>query len=416
MKFLEFFTMALRSLVANKLRSALTMLGIIIGVGAVIALMSIGRGVEASITDIYQGLGANVLYVQPKNPDAPGIAGMSPGFTQANLTLEDGDAIAKVAGVVGVAPTNENFINVANGDQNVNTVIDGSTPSYLNIYNYTIASGRFISDRDVTSRDNVIVLGSQTAQDLFGSTDAVGKDVKIKGKRFTVIGVFEPKGGAFFGFSMDTMTVIPITTYQTKIYSQRTIQGDDAVQSIAVQLDSTIDKDIAISDIKDILRQRHRIAADEKDDFSVVSQEQMIGTMQQLAGIMTVFLGSLAGISLLVGSIGIMNIMLVSVTERTREIGIRKAVGAKRRDILLQFLFEAGTLSLVGGAIGMVIGWLLSMSVSLIDTGGTMLKAVITPDIIILAISVSVIIGITSGIYPAIRASRLNPIDALHYD
>ncbi|MFH0941453.1 MAG: ABC transporter permease [Chloroflexota bacterium] len=415
MKFLEFFGIALKSLLANKLRSSLTMLGIVIGVGAVIALMSIGRGAEASITDVYQSLGTNVLYVQPKNPDAPGLAAMSPGYAQPNLTLKDGDAIAKVPGVIAVAPTNENFVEVVYGDESAVAVIHGSTLNYLDVYNYSVAEGRFLTDRDVLRRDDVIVLGSKTAEELFGGADAVGKEVKIKGRRFTVIGVLEPKGGAFFGFSMDGVMVIPITTYQTKIYSQRTIQGDDAVQSIAVQLVNADIKDVAISDIEDILRKRHRIAPDENDDFSVISQEQALGLVQQVAGIFTVFLGALASISLLVGSIGIMNIMLVSVTERTREIGIRKAVGAKRRDILLQFLLEAATLSLAGGAIGIAIGWLLSYAVSLIDTEGTVIRAVVTPDIVILAISVSFIIGIVSGIYPAIRAARLNPIDALRY-
>jgi putative ABC transport system permease protein len=415
MKFLEFFAIALKSLVANKLRSSLTMLGIVIGVGAVIGLMSIGRGAEASITDVYQSLGTNVLYVQPRNPDAPGLAAVSPGYTQPNLTLKDGDAIARIPGVIAVAPTNENFVEVVYGNESIVTVIHGSSPSYVDVYNYKVAEGRFLTDRDVLRRDDVMVLGSKTVEELFGEADAVGKEVKIKGKRFTIIGVLEPKGGAFFGFSMDSVVVIPITTYQTKIYSQRTIQGDDAVQSIAVQLDSADNKDFVISDIEDLLRRRHRIASGEKDDFSVISQEQALGLVQQVAGIFTVFLGAIAGISLLVGSIGIMNIMLVSVTERTREIGIRKAVGAKRRDILLQFLLEAATLSLVGGAIGIVIGWLMSYAVSLIDAEGTFIKALVTPDIVILAISVSFMIGIVSGIYPAIRASRLNPIDALHY-
>lgn len=415
MRIFEFLIIALKSLLANKLRSSLTMLGIIIGVGAVIALMSIGRGVEASITDIYEDLGTNVLYVQPTNPDAPGMAGLSPGYATASLTLDDGDAFTEIPEVIAIAPTNENFIKLDYGDESAVSIIHGSTANYLDVYNYSVADGRFISDRDVSRRGDVIVLGSEVAEDLFGENDAVGKEVKIKGKRFTIIGVLGSKGGAFLGFSMDAVVVIPITTYQTKIYSQRTTQGDDAVQSIAVQLSSADFKDEVIADIEDILRKRHRIGSDDKDDFSVVSQEQMFGMMEQITGIFTIFLGALASISLLVGSIGIMNIMLVSVTERTREIGIRKAVGAKRRDILLQFLLEAATLGLVGGAIGITIGWLLSYGISQVDMGGQMINAVVTPDIVILAISVSFIIGIVSGIYPAMRAARLNPIDALHY-
>lgn len=415
MKLLEFFVVAFKSLLANKLRSSLTMLGIIIGVGAVIALMSIGRGVEASITDIYEDLGTNVLYVQPRNPDAPGLAAISPAYTTPNLTLDDGDAIAEIPEVVAIAPTNENFIEVVYGEESAVAVIHGSTANYLDVYNYSVADGRFLSDRDVTRRDDVMVLGSKVAGELFGEDDAIGREVKIKRKKFTIIGVLESKGGAFLGFSMDGVVVIPITTYQARIYSQRTTRGDDAVQAIAVQLSSADFKEEVVTEIEEILRKRHRIGSDDKDDFTVISQEQMFGMVEQIAGVFTIFLGALASISLLVGSIGIMNIMLVSVTERTQEIGIRKAVGAKRRDILFQFLLEAATLSLVGGAIGIVLGWLLSYGISQVDAGGQTIKAVVSPDIVILAISVAFIIGIVSGIYPALRAARLNPIDALHY-
>ena len=260
-----------------------------------------------------------------------------------------------------------------------------------------------------------MVLGHKTATDLFGTKNPVGQVVKIKGKRFTVIGMLERKGGAFMGFSLDDMVVMPITTFQTRVFSQLIVRGESAVQSIAIKVAS---KD-AINDVKseaeNILRKRHRIAPDKKDDFAVISQEQVLGVFEQITGLLTLFLGAIAGISLLVGSIGIMNIMLVSVTERTREIGIRKAVGAKRRDILVQFLMEAATLSLVGGGIGLMGGYLVSRIISLLNFGGTTIRAVVSPDIVILAISVSVFIGLASGIYPAMRAARLNPIDALHY-
>jgi putative ABC transport system permease protein len=243
----------------------------------------------------------------------------------------------------------------------------------------------------------------------------VGQVVKIKGKRFTVIGVFEPKGGAIMGISLDDIVVTPITTFQTKLFTQQTARGEDAVQQIALQVASAGAIDSVKGEVENILRKRHRIAADEDDDFAVVSMEQMLGMLQQVTGIFTIVLGAIASISLLVGGIGIMNIMLVSVTERTREIGIRKAVGAKRRDILFQFLLEAAMLSLVGGGIGIAGGWMLSFLISQVDISGIAIHSVVSPDIVILAVSVSVFIGVVSGMYPAMRAARLNPIDALRY-
>jgi len=391
------------------------MLGMIIGVGAVISLMSIGSGAQAMITSTFEQMGTNVLTVMPSSPEAGGLMGMGMAMTSPSLTLDDAKALERVRSVVAVAPVNENFIEVTAGGESKTAIIHGSAPEYQQVYSYYLASGQFISDRNVASRDLVLVLGSGVAEELFGSDNPVGQRVKMKGHRFTVIGVLEPKGGAMMGFSLDDVVVTPITTYQTKLFTQRTPSGEDAVQSIAVQVASAEAMDEAREDIETVLRKYHRIASDEKDDFAVISMEQMLDILQQVTGIFTIFLGAIASISLLVGSIGIMNIMLVSVTERTREIGIRKAVGAKRRDILLQFLVEAAMLSLAGGSIGIIGGWLLSVLISQVDIGGTTLQAVVSPDIVILAVSVSVFIGLASGIYPAIRAARLNPIDALHY-
>jgi putative ABC transport system permease protein len=414
-KFIDSFVIAVRALSANKLRSTLTMLGIIIGVGAVITLMSVGRGAQASVTSTFEEMGTNVLSVVSRSVEVEGLAALSPVFTTPTLTLDDAEALERIPSVAAILPVNENFVKITAGGESRTSIIHGSTSAYLEVYNYSLASGQFVDDRNVASRDRVVVLGSEVVEDLFGSDDPVGQRVKMKGQRFTVIGALEPKGGAMMGVSLDNVVVTPITTFQTRLFPQRTASGEDAVASISIQVASAEAIDGVKEDAEDILRKRHRIAEDEKDDFAIVSQEQILGLVTQVTGVFTIFLGAIAGISLLVGGIGIMNIMLVSVTERTREIGVRKAVGAKRRDILLQFLLEAAMLSFAGGGIGIAGGWFLSYLISRIDVGGMTINAVVSLDIVILAISVSLFIGLISGIYPAVRASRLNPIDALHY-
>ena len=415
MKFIEFFNIAVKSLLGNKLRSALTMLGMIIGVGAVIILMSLGQGIQNMITSTFEELGTNLLFVQPANPEAPGIAALSPGYATASITMDDAEAISRIRSVTGIAPTNENFVEIIAGNEKTTAVIHGSTPEYMTVYGFTMEAGQFFSEVNLARRDMVAVLGSKVAENLFGTDDPVGKMVKIKDKRFTVIGVLASRGISSFGFSFDELAVTPITTYQTRLFSNKTPSGADAVQSIVIQLSSSDVKDEVTAEIKTLLRKRHHITAGENDDFAVVSPEQILGTFQTITLALTIFLGMIGAISLLVGSIGIMNIMLVTVTERTREIGLRKAIGAKRRDILMQFLLEAATLSLIGGIIGLVVAWLISAGISAIDFGGFRINATVSPVIVIVAVLVSVFIGIASGIYPAMRASRLNPIDALHY-
>ena len=416
MKWIESFIIAIRSLGANKLRSSLTMLGVIIGVGSVITLMSVGRGAEKSITSTLEGMGTNLIYITSQTPGLEGLAAM--GMASQSLTISDAEVIAeRVPGVVATAPITENYVSVAAGDESVAAFVEATTPEFEYVVNYPVEYGQFITTRHVAGRDMVTVLGSDIASDLFGDEDAVGKKVKINGRQFNVIGVLEAKGGQMMGISMDAVIVVPITTYQARLFPGSTVRGEDTVQQIAVQIEDTEAADIVSADITEILSQRHRITEEGQEDFMIMTQEQMMGMIQQVTGILTILLGAIASISLLVGSIGIMNIMLVSVTERTREIGIRKAVGAKRRDILLQFLLEAAMLSLAGGAVGIIGGWGISWLISTFsEAAGMAIHAVVSWDIVILAISVSVFIGLVSGIYPAMRAARLNPIDALHYE
>ena len=407
---------ALRGITANGLRAALTTLGIIIGVGSVITLMSVARGAEATITSAYEELGANVLSIMPQNPEVEGGFSLSPAYAPPTLTVEDARTLENINGIENVAPINENFITVTAGGESKGGLLHGATPVYLDVVKYSIASGQFFTDRHVAQRSNVVVVGSNVAEDLFGDDDAVGKQVKMKKQRFTVIGVLEAKGGAMFGVSFDDVVIVPITTYQTRLFPQQTATGEDAVASISFQVTDPELTDRVTEEIENVLRRRHKLKGDDKNDFAIVSQEQVLEIVGQVTGIFSIVLGSIASISLLVGSIGIMNIMLVSVTERTREIGIRKAVGDKRRDILLQFLIEAATLGFVGGGIGITGGWLLSWAISQLDIGGFKLAAVVSADIIILAFMVSLTIGLVSGIWPAWKAARLNPIDALHYE
>jgi len=318
LKLIDSLVLAIKSLLANKLRSGLTMLGVIIGVGAVITLMSVGRGAEASITSTIEEMGSNTLNVISQTPGARGLAAMQ--SATPSLTIEDAEAIRdRVPGVLEVAPVNENFVEVSVGDESTMAVIEGSTPEFETVYNYPAASGRFINDRDVATRETVVVLGTKIVEDLFGDDDAVGQTVKISGRRFTVVGVLEEKGGQMMGVSMDAVIVVPITTYQSRLFPRETIRGEEAVQSISVKIASMDVADLVTEDITDLLRKRHHISEDEKDDFAIISQEQVLDIFTQVTGIFTVVLGAIASISLLVGGIGIMNIMLVSVTERTRD-------------------------------------------------------------------------------------------------
>jgi len=414
MNLLASFAVALDGLAANKMRSALTVLGIVIGVAAVIALMAVGKGAQASVTGRIQGLGTNLLFVRPGAATEGGVRGAQ--GSAPTLTLEDAEALASPSGapaVALVAPEVSAGGQVIAEGVNLNTRVLGVTPEYGEVRNFVVADGEFIARSHVEARSLVAVLGAKVARDLFGEDSPIGRTLRLNRQQYRVIGVLEAKGGTGFG-SQDDVVVLPITTVQTRLQAQRTARGSRNVQSINIQMVSAEAKDAAVEQISAILRERHRLGGE--DDFAITSQEDTVQALNQVTGVFTAFLGSIAGISLLVGGIGIMNIMLVSVTERTREIGIRKAVGAKRRDILGQFLVEATFLSATGGLMGIGLGWGLSRFASRIDIQGQPLQAVVSPDVVVLAFGVSVAIGLFFGIYPAMRASRLDPIEALRYE
>ena len=405
---------ALTSLWASKLRSSLTVLGIVIGVAAVISLMSIGRGAQASITERIQSLGTNLLFVQP---GASSFGGIFFGQGSAStLTLEDADAIADpsaIPSVSAVAPELSTNGQLVYGRENTFTQVLGVTPEYVDVRNLELSTGSFISDGHVVNRSEVIVLGSFVSETLFGLRDPVGQTVKVNGRPFTIIGVLDSMGGGPFGL-FDDQVLVPITTAYYRLASERTTQGDVTVNLISVQVQDESLMDQAEAQIATLLRLRHRVTGE--DDFTINNQQDTLETLEETTDTFVMFLGAIAGISLLVGGIGIMNIMLVSVTERTREIGIRKAMGATRRDILVQFMAEAIVLSIGGGGIGVLAGVTLSRLIDGRTLFGQAFETVFSGDIVILALLVSAAIGLFFGIYPAMRAARQHPIDALRYE
>ncbi len=405
---------AISSLAVNKLRAGLTLLGIVIGVAAVISLLSIGRGAQDAITERIQTLGTNLLFIRPGGTTQGGVFGGQ--GSASTLTLEDAFALQDAVmapSVKAVAPELGTSGQIVAGRENTFTQITGVTPEYQFVRESTVASGQFITRTHVDRSSQVAVLGSSVAEDLFGFRDPVGQPVRVNGRQFIVVGVLESKGGGFFG-SFDDQVVVPITTVYNRLSSSRTAQGGVSVQTINVQVNDVGSMDDAMNEVSTVLRIRHRITGD--DDFTVSSQQETIETLEETTNTFIVFLGAIAGISLLVGGIGIMNIMLVSVTERTREIGIRKAMGAKRRDIMLQFLSEASLLSLGGGGLGLALGALLSWFLNDRTLGGQSFQTSFSGDFAVLALVVGAGIGLFFGIYPAMRAAKLHPIDALRYE
>jgi len=359
-------------------------------------------------------MGTNLLFISPGTTTADGV-GQGLG-TALTLTSEDAEAIAaRIASVAGVAPEVSVQTQVVAGRQNTRTAVVGVTPEYQSVRNYPVAEGDFFSFADMQTRAAVVVLGSSVAATLFPDSDPIGQTITINGYTQTVIGVLVSKGSTATG-SLDDRILTPLTSLQMRFLAQTTNTGEHVVSIINVQVASSGETDTAIQEITALLEERHRITAGSPDDFTITNQQDVIAALNQTTKVWVLFLGAIAGISLLVGGIGIMNIMLVSVTERTREIGIRKAVGAKKIDILMQFLTEAALLSFAGGGIGVLAGLGVARLISGINLTGQVIQTVVSADIPILAVSVSAAIGIIFGLYPAMRAANLKPIDALRYE
>jgi len=409
----ENFKIALRALRANKLRSILTMLGIVIGVATVVALLSIGKGATASITSSIQNSGSNLLTISPGRAQF-GPAGEGASRQQSHLYYADYELLQKTLTdkVTAIVPSYQSSYVVKSGDQSINVGVTGVTQDYQNVRAYQVADGRFITDGDNKAQSMVAVLGSQTATDLFGSLSPVGKTIAINGIKFDVVGVLVSKGSTGFA-SADDAIFIPLDTGYDKLYgSNANFNGKKTINNIIVSVKTTDLMNTVSAEIQYLLRRSHNLAATDQLDFNVLNQTDLLNTLSSVTRTLTIFLGAIAGISLLVGGIGIMNIMLVSVTERTREIGLRKAVGATRNQILVQFLIETVTLSLLGGIIGILLG----VGIATIFSATGLITSVVTANSILLAFIFALLIGVFFGLYPAFRAANLHPMEALRYE
>ncbi len=396
---------ALESLASNKVRTALTMLGIIIGVGAVIAMLAIGTGTEDAIVGEIEGIGTNLLFVTTNRED---VTNPEP------LTIRDAEAISDpifAPSVAAAAPVIQGQAELTYAGEITTVGLVGVTEDYANVQTLELSEGEFFTSTQIAGLASAAILGTNVAEDLFGRSDGlVGETVRISGQPFRVIGILKKEGGSDFGSSSDDQVLVPLTTAQTRLIPRKMKNQVDLIYVSAISSDAV---QSAEDEISVILRDRHNIKLSE-DDFRILTQELFLDFASTVTGVFTIFLGGVAGISLLVGGIGIMNIMLVSVTERTKEIGLRKAVGAKKRDILSQFLIESSLLSALGGIVGIILGWLLSLGIGRIAAANDfLLEPSITINAVLLATLFSAAVGLFFGIYPASRAAQLEPIEAL---
>ncbi len=396
--------LALRALWRNKTRASLTALGVVIGVGSVIAMLAIGAGAQQRIADQLAGMGTNTLVVRPGSVTRGGVRGGAGGIT--TLTAADAEAIAQLPEVVAVAPSVRDTAQVRYRGTNWGTAVEGVTPDYATVRNWPLAAGEFIERRHVAGAAHVCVLGRTVTQELFGLRDPIGESIVIKGVACRVIGVLTEKGATAWGSDQDDAIFAPLTTVQRKL------KGITNIERIELVASNRAASFRLLKDIKALLRQRHRLEKDQPDDFRMYNRAELAETSEESARVFTWLLGSIASVSLLVGGIGIMNIMLVSVTERTREIGIRMALGARQRDILWQFLLEALLLSVAGGVLGIIIGLAGAQAVARFSE----LPVNVTPDSVIIAFLFAGLVGVFFGLHPARKASQLRPIEALRYE
>jgi putative ABC transport system permease protein len=410
MSFLALLRIALRALAVNKLRSALTMLGIVIGVGAVIVMIAVGAGAQARVEEQIRALGSNLLLVMPGSTTAGGVRmGFGSGST---LTEDDVAAINRELPEALAAPALRGSAQVIWGNANWSTQIYGVTPEYLDVRQWPLVAGRSFEPAEMAGAAKVALIGATVAKQLFGAADPLDQLIRIKRVPFTIIGVLETKGQSMMGTDQDDLILVPIKTARSRVLGTASAARNRSVSTIWVKAADSVDTKVVEEQVRALLRQRHRIQAGADDDFWLRNLQEVMAAQEASSRVLALLLAAVASVSLLVGGIGIMNIMLVSVTERTREIGLRMAVGARTRDILGQFLVEAVTLSLIGGLIGVALG--MGTSLAIAELAGW--RIVISPQAVGLAVAFAFVIGVFFGFYPARKAARLNPVEALRFE